>query len=208
MLDTSTAGRGLPKARSINVEANLLTERNQELASLQRQMSRKLGHLVVISVIGVGVIAGLYAWLQEASESQQTATRQATEAATQLAALRDLKAKTEPAMKQEDMRQLVNARADAYLKNLQGFFGNTRQNMMLESVKAELIAGNMKITIRGLGEDYDAYQSFVQRLQLTAGQKNVTPRSARRSTELGPDSMVFEVVQTQPVNPRPEVTNP
>jgi hypothetical protein len=208
MLDTSTAGRGLPKARSINVEANLLTERNQELASLQRQMSRKVMRLTVILTAGLGACTGLFFWLQESTDVQQTASRQAAEASTQLSALRDLKARTEPAMKQEDMRQLVNARADGYLKTLEGFFGNTRQNMMLESLKVELIAGNMKLTIRGLGENYDAYQGFVQRLQRTAGQKNVTPRSARRSTELGPDSMTFEVIQTQSVNPRPEGANP
>lgn len=195
MLDTSIVGRGQPnKNRTINVEANLLSQRALERNRIREQIRRKALAILAVSVVTAIAAPALYHWSNRAAKEAQQATLIRNQLATQRAAIEKHKLSTQPILKDTEMRHKIETRQGRYTGRLLEFFNSSRLDMVISQLRVEVIGGEMKITARADAKTYGAYEHFIERLQVAAGKENVVPKSTRAGRELGDDSVVFDLV--------------
>lgn len=193
MLDTSSIGRAQHKTRTINVEANLMAQRISERARLQENIYRRTV-MCIVTLAATGIIVPpLFRWQgNQAMLSAMAAARQ-TEAAALLQAVQQEKASTEPKLAEETIRGNVVKYAQGYIGEVIRFTNASRPDMTLAAMKVDIAGGEVKIVARADAESYSAYEQFIERLQAFAGHENVAPKSIRGGTDLGDNSVMFEL---------------
>lgn len=193
MLDTSTAGRAQLRSRSINVEANLLSQRINERARLNDQIRKKLAAVAVLSGAAILVVPQLYFWQIRQAKSSGVAAIAQAEIRRQMEEVESLQKSNQPKITEAKVGQRVQARSAGFMTNLTRFFNACGPTIAVISTKVDIVGGQLQISAKADAESYAAYQKFVERLQREAGPENVAPKSVRSSADLGPETVIFEI---------------
>jgi hypothetical protein len=194
VLDVSSAGRAQqPKAKTINVEANLMAQRLIERRSLMEATRRRAFGLAAVIVIGVLTLPFIVTWMNSSNQKASWAGQREAELRIRLADLQKQQDTARPAIQESQLIEVVKSRSNSYLGRLAQFLNCVEPDMAINTLKVEVIAGDMKMQAQAEAESYDAYKKFVARCQEASGKDNVFPRSVKSSTRLGPQGVVFDI---------------
>lgn len=192
MLDASSAGRGQPKFKTINVEANLLAERAAERSQLRQAIRQRGVALVLLTVLGGIACPPLYAWQQKQAVKAAAAAATARTVAAQLSDLRRVQESAAPAMKDSEMRRKAASNAAHYFGRIMEFLDCAKPGVSLATVQGALTNGELKLTLRGEAVDFAHYLRYIENLQKAVGKDSVLPKSTLEGGSGLP--VTFEVI--------------
>jgi hypothetical protein len=195
VLDASLHGRAAPKTKTINVEANLLAERIAERERLREAIIKRIAAIATIVVVaGVSLP---FLWKTQAGFAVQAAVAQKMEKGlqTKLAAIQQKQSTAEPVLANQAMAKKVHAQAESFLGQVTLFFNGASENMALTDVKAEVVAGELKISAKAEAENYTVAHEFVGSNSEGPKVKEVILISVRRSGQLAAEGVTLDMVK-------------
>lgn len=193
MFDANSAGRAQPRAKTINVEANLMAQRLSERRQMTNDCRRKVVTLVICVAVVGAISPPLLIWTQTATKKASVLAAKQSKLEAEVSSLQKLVEGARPALKETQLLSIVGQRADNYLGRAIQFVNNVEPDMALNSLKIQVLAGQMKVDAQANSENYKAYRSFIARCHAAVGQENVFPRAHRASALLGDDGLAFEL---------------
>lgn len=199
MVDVSSAGRGLPRSKTINVEANLLAERIGERQRLLDAMSRK-------SFWGVGILVFALMVLPSAYRVQESYAMKSSKLELQVAGLQrevaDKQAIVDAAKPVvEDSRMVTDTRTFSknLLDQLSVVLNAADADMVFSSVKVEILGGEMKLSGRADAKSYRVARGFIDRISQAKGTKAASLKQWRLNDQFGSNAVSFEIERTAEV---------
>ncbi|MEQ1821073.1 MAG: hypothetical protein ABL949_01040 [Fimbriimonadaceae bacterium] len=193
MFDANTAGRAPLKAKTINVEANLMAQRLSERRDMANECRRKALTLVIAMMVAAAVLPPSIFWAGSASKLASVTTSKQANLQAQVSSLQQLEATARPALQETQLLDVVRRRADRYLGRSIQFLNLVEPDVALSSMKVSVLAGVMKIDTQANSETYKAYRSFVSKCQETVGIENASARSARPNGLIGAGGYAFDL---------------
>ncbi len=193
MFDANMAGRAQPKAKTINVEANLMAQRLTERRQMVDDCRRKTIILVICLTVVSAMSPPLFMWAKGASDKASLLSVRQSKLQSEVSGLQKLEEGARPALKETQLLSVVRQRADNYLGRTIQFLNIVEPDLALNSLKVQVAAGQMRIDSQVNSEDYKAYRSFVSRCKSVVGEENVFARGTRPSPILGQEGYAFEL---------------
>lgn len=193
MVDVSTPGRAQPKTRTINVEANLLSERLIERTRLLDAMSRKAFWGVGILVFALMVLPTAYRMQRDLGKRAAALAIEAGTLQRNLANKQAIVESSKPAV--EDSRMISDTRSFSsnLLEQTLTVLNASDSDMVFSSIKIEVLGGDMKLSGRADAKSYRVARDFVTRLANAKGTKSAVLKQWRLNEEFGPNGVAFEV---------------
>lgn len=193
MVDVSTPGRAQPKTRTINVEANLLSERLIERTRLLDAMSRKAFWGVGILVFALMVLPTAYRMQRDLGNRAAALAIEAGTLQRNLANKQAIVESSKPAV--EDSRMISDTRtfSSNLLEQTLTVLNASDSDMVFSSIKIEVLGGDMKLSGRADAKSYRVARDFVTRLANAKGTKSAVLKQWRLNEEFGPNGVAFEV---------------
>ncbi len=193
MVDVSTPGRAQPKTRTINVEANLLSERLIERTRLLDAMSRKAFWGVGILVFALMVLPTAYRMQRDLGKRAAALAIEAGTLQRNLANKQAIVESSKPAV--EDSRMISDTRtfSSNLLEQTLTVLNASDSDMVFSSIKIEVLGGDMKLSGRADAKSYRVARDFVTRLANAKGTKSAVLKQWRLNEEFGPNGVAFEV---------------
>lgn len=193
MVEASSPGRVSPKIKSIDVDANLLseriTERERHLEALSRRGLAGFG-VLVFAIVALPTSYGLQGKMAERAHA--VATREA-DAAKRLADRKAVLAALQPKMQSTAMLATIRGYSGDFLKQFASFTNSANSRMVFSGVKAEVNGGQVRLSGRADAESYGAAREFVDRLAKLPQTKSAELKQWRQNDEFAEGGVAFEV---------------
>lgn len=196
MVDVSTSGRAQPKTRTINVEANLLSERLIERSRLLDALSRKAFWGIGILVFALMVLPTAYRVQYRLGKRAAVLAVEANTLQRNLANKQAIVESSKPAV--EDSRMISDTRIFSanLLDQMLAVMNASDSDMVFSSIKVEVLGGEMKLSGRADAKSYRVARDFVTRIAKAEGTKTAVLKQWRINEEFGPNGVAFEVDRT------------
>lgn len=193
MTEVSSSGRAAPKIKSIDVQANLLSQRLADRERLWRASRRKLFAIGAVVTIAAGSLPSLYTSAAAASLKAAKAEKTAATVKGLLTKTREAAKVAEPKIQSFEMLQGSKKYARAFLAQVVATLNAPSDRVALSGLRAEVIGGDMKVSARADAEDYAAAEEFLAKARQGARPEDVGFNWTRRSDLLKLGGTSFEL---------------
>jgi hypothetical protein len=200
MLQGSLFGRAEGK-RTINVQANLLSERLQERKAVVISAQRKLIFVAVSVALGSVAVPWLLSVRGDWARKAQVAGAKTSGLSAELDKLRSSREQAVPQINESDMASMLQRRTHAFLGQVSYVLNGVSPSMACSSVRAEVAGGEASIVFRADAADVDAVRQFVSKTAGGPGSKSAALTATRKSDVLGPTGVSFDFVKRAQVGP-------
>jgi type II secretory pathway pseudopilin PulG len=194
VLDASSLGRVAPKTKSINVEANLLSERIAEHERVREGTAKSLIALLSVILLSAIVLPPLFRFEAAASQKAAAADLRLQNLDREVQDLQKQQDSAKPAIADKKLSIDVRKNADVYLGQLMQFLNLTTPDMAVADLKTQIDSGRMLITVRAEAENYAAAREFVAKASKGAEQDTALISTSRSAT-LSPEGVAFDLVK-------------
>ncbi len=193
MVDVSSPGRAAPKVKSINVEANLLSERIAERERLLDTLSRKAVAALLVLVMAAITLPASYRLQSRMAAKAESVQQTEAALARDLGALKTELDSTKPMMQDNQMMGTSRTYSHNFMHQLISFLNASGSSMVFSSVKGEVLGGELKISASADAETYAAARDFVDTTGKTDRTKSSVLKLWRHNPDFGPNGVTFEV---------------
>lgn len=201
MPPTSSLGAGAPKQRTINVEVNLLSEWMDSRNRLREERTRWTAILTSVALLAVIMLP----LLGDLAAQQQARARRAIRfAKDQAGAVAQLSAELDryqPQIDGEATYELCRGRSRIFMNQTLAVLNAATPRMVVESIEASVIAGEMGLRVKAQAETYELAQRFVANAGQGNRVKSSILASVRQKPSLGPGAVTFEFAKKVSVGP-------
>jgi len=202
VLDASSHGRVAPKTKTINVNANLLSERLAERENVREWVRRRLVFAGISLVIACMVLPPLHRAQQRAFIVSQQLKKEEAALTKQIADLQDRQDKIKPALDNAEFLNYVHASSQRFLGHTFLFLDNVKpNNLALGSLKATVTGGTLELATTADAVNYRAAQDFVSECEKTPNVQGTFVSQMRSNTDVGDEGVTFDLSQKVKVGP-------
>jgi hypothetical protein len=194
VLDTSSFGH-VHETRNINVEANLLAQRLEERERVLAAAKKRLALTGLVLISSLVCLPMLFRLQAEASARAAQLSSRASEVAGALATLQKQHDAQQPKLAGEEMRKAVEQRAKLFLGNLCAVLNAVPESMVLGSIKAEALSGEMRIGGQANAEAYANARGFLAAAGAGENVLDMVLSATHRNDALGPTGVSFDFVK-------------
>lgn len=161
MLDVSSYGRVAPKTKSINVNANLLSQRIAERARLHDSIRKRIALTLMIGICAILFLPPIYRAKNAAAEQLVRHQKQAATLAAQLKNIKDEQDKVGPTVQNAKLLAAIRKNRSEFLGQVLYFLNTSNPSVGLEFMKATASSGTLDISSRVTAIDYQSAANFV-----------------------------------------------
>lgn len=191
MIEASTHGRAAPKTKSINVEANLLSQRLAERASIFGSAQRQLIVASIVTVLSFLVLPVIFRLQATLLGAQRNLEVENYEIADRFSALQKAQSAAMPIIERKKLETSAKANSAEFLGQLLLFMNATDANVSLGSVKATVMGGEMLISTKAEAKSYQTASDFVEAASRGPHGKGTLLSSMKANPEIWPDGVTF-----------------
>jgi Tfp pilus assembly protein PilN len=195
VVEASSSGRAAPKIKSINVQANLLSQRLTERATLAKVATARVFALVAIVGVAGAVLPVLYGKVSAAQVRASTLEKQLASLKTDVAKAREQSQVALPKIQRIEILQRTMHYDLGFISHLLQVLGSASDDMVIRSIKGEVQGGEMTISAQAESESFEAAQAFLARARQGALAEHVSLNSTRKSDSLGTSGLSFELLK-------------
>jgi hypothetical protein len=201
MQDVSSHGRAQRSGKSINLEANILSEWTGATLALRQRIKLRVAALASVIIVGSLVLPQLNGISAGAAARVETAGVRNT-AAAKLAADLDRGAKeNQPAV--QAARMLVDSKRnlDTLLGNVTLVINAVPTSATFDTVHAEVVSAQLTITCKSQAESNAAGQAFVDAASKGPNVMYAVQASTMKSSLLADDGVAFDFIKRVNLQP-------
>lgn len=192
MQDANSHGREAPKAKTINVELDLLAEWSSERNRLRDRSTRTLALLFALALLALVSLPPLkQAWLS-ANATVRAKEKQAQAALAGLAQHRTQRAQVAPRLALDELNRGTGANARAFLGQMTALMNAAGPGVAFSTMRTDVLTGEVTINVEADAVNFDAARAFAERVANMPGVKDAVRSSTRPKTTLGPSGVGFQ----------------
>lgn len=195
MLETNSLGRAHPKPKSIDVEANLLTEWLVERSTLAARITRRLTLLLGVIAFGAVCLPILDSELSHVQARGTALAKTSGDLDQRLRALQGESSEAKPRLEHEQMLKASRERLQGTLGQLALVFNSAAPGVAISSAKVEILAGEMTISCHADATASASGREFVDKASKGPDTLSAIQSSSHRSDLLGKQGVTFEFVK-------------
>jgi len=201
MQDMSSRGRAQRSGKSINLEANILSEWSAATADLRQRI--KLRTIALTIVVCGGVIALPQLYGMSATVAAHAAKARARNArAAKITADLDRRAKAEqPLVQEASMMADSKNNLNKLLGNITLVVNAVPTSVTFDTVRAEIMDAELTITCKSQAESDAAGQAFVDAASKGPNVAYAVQASTMKSNVLAPDGVAFDFIKRVNLEP-------
>lgn len=194
-MDTTSLGRGSRSAKTINVQANLLSERLAERARVTESSRTRL------IALGVGIALfslcapPLYRYQARAATAAGQAQAQAEQIQEQLAALQKKVEEAQPKLDESELLLRLRNQSNGLLGHLTELLNAAPAGVVLSGVKVEISGGTLGFQCSAEAEGFPQAQAFLANARSSPDSKDAFLSTARQSAQIGEQGIGFDLVK-------------
>lgn len=201
MQDASSPGQTRRSGKSINLEANILSEWSGTTAELRQRIQVRLLALGATLVFGLVTIPQLNR-LSDAATARATAAAVRNSQASRLATDSDRRAKAAQPLVQQAARQSEShANLDVLLGNMTLVVNAVPTSVAFDVLHAEVMDAELTITCKSQAESTTAGQAFVDAASKGPNVVYAVQASTMKSTVLADDGIAFDFIKRVNLEP-------
>lgn len=195
MQDMSSHGRVSPKTKSINVEANLLSERVAERLRIAEASRNRL--LLIIAVLGfLGLVAPpLYQFQAVEAAKVKNAQVEHDKVHETLAALQKQVDEASPKVQEGELLILLRNQANEFIGQTILLMNCTTEGVAISTLEADVMSASMTLKCSADAQGFEDAQAFAANAKSGPFAKDVFLSSARLSTALGGKGVGFDLIK-------------
>ncbi len=193
MLDTSSLGRAQPRTKTINVEANLLSERTVERARIAEGSRKRLFCIGLVLTVLALIAPALYRLQGAAARRAQSALAVAGKLDGQLAELERRAEDAQPKVDDDAIVQSLRSADQRFLSQCVSAMNSTTSGVAISGLRAEIAAGSMLVKVAADAESFEQAQAFLANIKESSRVKEAFLSSARASKILGENGFGFDL---------------
>lgn len=181
--------------RTIDVEANLLTERLSEHSRLVRVAHRKLLVIGLSMFVAGALLPSIYGLRAACAKAVAIHEAKAGNLAKTLSTLQADHAMSVPRIDEHELSRTMRLQATRLLGQLSLVLNSVPKNAACSSVKADVMAGEMTLVISADANGFEAMREFVLKASEGPNTTSAILVSTKRSEALGTGSVSFDFVK-------------
>ncbi len=195
MLEASSPGRGLPKTKSINVEANILDGWLRERNRLVDRVTRRVLGIIIVLLIGCATLPKLWSMYSVAKGKDAVASKTLATIATRLNATQKASADAQPILDQDSMLQESRKKMELAVDHVLLILNAAPSNVAIASLKAEVMGGELTIQCKADAAGSDSGRAFVDEASKGPSTLSALQAFTRSSDVFGDKSIAFNFVK-------------
>lgn len=195
MLEANTSGRAAHKIKSINVHANLLSQRLAERSRLSKAALGKMVGLGVVIVLSSATLPLLYGAAMRTRAASAAAEAALASLKTEVAKAREASKLAAPRIMTREILSKTQRYGGQFLGQVLMVMASVSRGMVLKGLKAEVNGGEVTITAQAEAENFTAAQSFLDQARVGSAPGSAGFNSTRQSNLLGKAGLSFEFVK-------------
>lgn len=192
MVDASSSGRAAPKIKSIDVRANLLSQRLAERLKMFQAVRARLYLIAAIVLAGSLLLPWLYGIQARASQSAAGLIAERTKLQKTLDELQVKADQIEPELKRQQMIAKCVARSTVFIGEFIKVMNAVSPELAMNNLKGEVVGGELKLSTRADAETFAAVENYVRSASQGAAPKDAGITSTKRSDTLRKGGINFE----------------
>lgn len=193
MVEASSPGRVSPKIKSIDVEANLLSERMSERERLLDALSRKGLAALALLVFTVFVLPAAYQIQSRMAAKEKTIAVEESTVARKLSDLKTQLAGVQPGIQDNQMLDLSRTYSGNFLSQITALLESSSSRMVFSGLKCEVLGGDLKVSAKAQAESYADARVFVDKSAKLPKTKSAVLKQWRQDAEFATSGVAFEV---------------
>jgi hypothetical protein len=193
--EASSPGRAAPKIKSINVHANLLSQRLEERERLRVAGNKKLLFVMAAVAATLMILPWMFGLSQAASKKAATLEKTLASLKGEVTKLRESSKLIEPQVQNLEMMSKSRANLSAFLAQAVATMKAVGPDMVVANFRCDVLGGDMTITIKADSEGYGAAERFLEKARLGVPPDKAGFTTTRRSDLLHKGGVSFEFVK-------------
>jgi hypothetical protein len=173
-----------PNSKSINLEANILTEWYASDAQMRRQLTTRLGLLIGVSVFAMIILPIEFSWGKRTAATAKTLNQQLAQDQVAKRRADDIESAEKPIVQEHEMDRATKAGVDTLLGNLVLLMNATPTSVAMETFHAEAMDSALTIRCQCSAETFQAGQDFVEAASKGPNVTYAVQASTMKSSEL------------------------
>lgn len=187
MPDVTLSGRTQPKAKSINLEANILAEWYETDAKMQAQTRKRLLGIAAVALVGTTALPGLEIWCSRLARTSATLDVATARSSLVLSKKQAAATLLQPGEKQAAQLSAERSNTETFLGNVILVINAAPTSMVMDVLHAEVTGANLSIQAKCAAENYSAGHQFVLAASQGQGVRYAVQASTMKSDELSRD---------------------
>ena len=200
MLQGSLFGRAEAK-KTINVEANLLAERNARRLRAVRQVQQRLILIGITAALSIGLLPTLYGWRTSGVASATAAQLKVSALSKVLSGIKAEHEASVPKVADEEIIALTRKQSEALMGQIFLLLNSAPKGVAVSSIKADVIGGTATISCNADAEGFDPMREFLGKAGEGPRVESTVLLSSRRSESLASSGVSFDFVKKVGVGP-------
>ncbi|MCB8932593.1 MAG: hypothetical protein M9921_06750 [Fimbriimonadaceae bacterium] len=194
-MDTSSLGRAQRSTKTINVEANLLSERLTERARIAESSRNRLIGLGLSLALFLLAAPPLYRYQGAATRAAHNAQAKADQSAEQRAALEKKVEEAQPKLEESELMDRLQKQSNGVVDQLVGVLNAVPAGVALSGVKVDVMGGTLTFQCTAEAESFEQAQAFLANARSAPGSKDAFLSSARQSAQIAPTGVGFDLIK-------------
>ena len=195
MLDVSSHGRVAPKTKTINVNANLLSQRLAEREHIREWIRKRLIFIGLCIVVAVIALPPLHRVQRKALANAAQLKKKEAAIAQQVIDLQKQQDTVKPAVASEHLLSSIGKNSREFLGHVFLLLDNVSPAISLSTFKANMNSGMLELGTQADAINYQAAQVFVAECERTPRQQGTYVSSMRSNSEVGDEGVSFDFSQ-------------
>jgi Tfp pilus assembly protein PilN len=201
MQDASLHGRVAPKSKSINVDANLLSERLEYRERLRSTAKNRLGVLAIGLGLAFLALPPLYHLERDADKRYAFLSGQEKIMKGRLDDLKKVQDSAKPIIEDKQILDSLHRHGNEFLGQLTLFLNNVDPALCLLNLSAQVQSNTIQITSQANAVSYKAASDFVSLAAKSPNCKETVISSMVSNNSFSKDGVVFDMQQKLTVTP-------
>lgn len=201
MLDASSHGHVALKTKSINVEANLLSQRLEERRLIRDELRKRIA---IAAIVVIALLAGfppVYKFHSAQADRYRKAKAQDELLSARLANIQQQQQSLQPAIEDQQLVGSLKRHGNEVLGQLLLFLNHVNPRVALSSVSTAIKDGEIHINTSGVAIDYDAAAKFIAESANGPNSKGTILSTMGIDQSLGLDGVNFNFMKKIKVSP-------
>lgn len=195
MSEASSSGHAAPKIKSIDVHANLLSQRLFEREQLGRTIRRKLLAIFAALIAAGAVLPFLYTSALSAMTRASIAERENTKLKTELTKVREAAKLVQPRIQSRNLVAKCRGFAGAFLGQIIQLMNAPTGHVAMANLRADVVGGDLKLLVKADAEDFASAEDFLRRAREGGSPEDAGFTWTRRSDVLKNGGVSFELAK-------------
>ena len=195
MLDASSHGRVAPKSKSINVEANLLSQRIEERTSIRSEIRKRLAIASIALLIVLIGFPPVYRFHSAETKAYKEVADRDKLLAAQLETLKKTQEQLQPILNDQNLFKSIKSHGNEVLGQLVLFLNNASPHLSLTSISTTVKDGKIEIAANAMATSYMVAADFIKESAKGPNSDGTELGTMGNNPVLGPEGVTFNLTK-------------